>query len=127
MKMRSYLFLVLLTISFSLTAQINKTDVQAFFNEADVTSIDHILIVAEIRFDKKTQDYLTKKTWYTAKEITIKFNETSFSLKDNEDLIYIPYSSIRTLYKGMDDWSKEQAKKPIIKIDLIGNSNLRID
>jgi len=114
-------------LSSSISAQMNKTDVEAFFTETNVATEDqHILIVAEIKFDKTTQDYLTKKTWYKGLETTITFKETCFSMKSKEDLIYIPYSSIRTLYKGKDGWG-DKADKPIIKIDLIGNGNIRME
>ena len=112
-------------LSGSVSAQMNKTDVEAFFNEADLTSVTHILIFAEIKFDKTTQDYITTKTWYKSDETTVTFKETCFSLSDGENLIYIPYTSIRTLYKGKDGWG-EKAEKPIIKIDLNGTRDIRV-
>ncbi|PLX14260.1 MAG: hypothetical protein C0597_10290 [Marinilabiliales bacterium] len=123
MKTTHYLFVLFLIISGSVSAQMNKTDVQSFFNEADVSSVDYILLIADVKFSTETQSYITQRSNYQAAVTEITFKETCFCLKNSEDLIYIPYTSIRSLYKGKDGW-EDQLDKPIIKIDLIGNRNV---
>ena len=106
----------------SVSAQINKSDAEAFFIEADKSTVDYILIFAELKFDEESQDYIMQRTAYKAIETTIEFKETCLVLKSEENLIYIPYMTIRDLYKGKDKWV--ELEKPYIKIDLIGNRNV---
>jgi hypothetical protein len=125
MKTRNYLFILLLMLSSAVSAQMNKTDVTAFFDEADKNSVDYIIIFAELKYDVETRGFATKRSYYKTSETSLGYKETCLVLKNSKDLIYIPYSSIRTLYKGKNGWG-DKSEKGIIKIDLIGNENIRI-
>ncbi len=126
MKVRSYLLLIFTMIAASASAQMSNGDVESFFKQADKNSVNVIVLVADIKHDDENGGYRAQRSFYKTSETTIEYRETCLVLKNSQDLIYIPYSSIRSLYKGKDGWG-EQSEKGIIKIDLMGNSNVKLN